>query len=106
MIYTKELNTTAADEVSAQARQPIGGLVTDSAHPEKRIDLNRSVYELTEEYPELIGILGDIGFTDITKPGMLQSAGRFMTIPKGAKLKRFDLEDIRAALAQRGFTTI
>ena len=69
----------------------------------KQLNLAKSVYELTQEYPELVDVLSDIGFTDITKPGMLQSAGRFMTIPKGAKLKRFDLNEVLAALRERGF---
>lgn len=69
----------------------------------KQLNLAKSVYELTQEYPELVDVLSDIGFTDITKPGMLQSAGRFMTIPKGAKLKRFNLNEVLAALRERGF---
>ena len=71
----------------------------------KRIDLTKSVYDLCSEFPELVAILADMGFTDITKPGMLQSAGRFMTIPKGAMLRRRDLEELRADLAERGFET-
>ncbi|HPZ52307.1 MAG TPA: DUF1858 domain-containing protein, partial [Clostridia bacterium] len=51
---------------------------------EKVIDLNKTVFELCNEDPAIKDILADSGFTDITKPGMLQTAGRFMTIPKGA----------------------
>ena len=53
----------------------------------KKIDLNRTVFELTQEYPELIDILAGLGFTEITKKPMLHSAGKIMTIPKGAKIK-------------------
>ncbi len=69
----------------------------------KTIDLKQSVYTLCTQYPELAEILKQIGFTDITKPGMLATAGRFMTIPKGAALKRMDLGVVRSMLAEHGF---
>ena len=68
-----------------------------------RIDLNETVYALCTKHPELAEILREIGFTDITKPGMLQSAGRFMTLQKGAALKRIPLENIISQLAARGY---
>ena len=68
-----------------------------------RIDLNETVYTLCTKYPDLIDVLSGLGFTDITKPGMLQSAGRFMTLVKGAALKRIPLESIVQALAERGY---
>ncbi len=37
----------------------------------KQIDLAQSVYTLSTQYPELIAILEEIGFRDITKPGMM-----------------------------------
>jgi hypothetical protein len=69
----------------------------------KVIDLNKTVYELCNEYPELKEILAQIGFVDIVKPGMLATAGRFMTIPKGATLKKIDLEKIKQNFAEHGF---
>ena len=69
-----------------------------------RIDLNETVYTLCTKYPDLIEILSALGFTDITKPGMLQTAGRFMTPVKGASLKHIPLEQIIASLAAHGFT--
>ncbi len=49
---------------------------------EKIIQLNKTVYELCSKDPEVAVVLAEIGFTDITKPGMLQTAGRFMTFRK------------------------
>lgn len=69
----------------------------------KIIDLNKSVYELCREYPELPGILHDIGFVDIVKPGMLASVGRFMTLKKGAVMKKINLDDIKDALSTNGY---
>lgn len=70
------------------------------------IDLNHSVYTLCKSYPQLIDIMEEIGFTDITKPGMLSTAGRFMTIPKGAALKGIDLDMIKNKLAEKGFKVV
>jgi len=69
----------------------------------KIIDLNKSVYELCMEYPELPGILHDIGFVDIVKPGMLAFAGRFMTLKKGAVMKKISLDYIRDTLSKNGY---
>ena len=52
----------------------------------KKLDLNKPVFELVQEYPELVDILKDLGFSEITKPVMLNSVGRITTIPKGSFL--------------------
>ena len=67
------------------------------------IDLNETVFSLCTEHPDLIAIFRELGFADITKPGMLQSAGRFMTPVKGAELKHIALDEIVQALAVRGY---
>ena len=72
----------------------------------KTIDLNLSVFQLCSQYPELLDIMQQLGFTDIVKPGMLQTAGRFMTIPKGAALKGIDQETVKATLREHGFDVL
>lgn len=69
----------------------------------KKIDLNKSVYELTREYPELIDIMAGLGFTEITKKAMLNSVGKLMTIPKGAKMKNISMMDVVTTLMSNGF---
>ena len=69
----------------------------------KRIDLNRTVFELAEEYPELVDLMAGLGFTEITKKAMLHSVGKLMTIPKGAKAKGIDMLDVVATLVKAGF---
>lgn len=69
----------------------------------KRIDLNKTIYELTKEYPEFIEIMDQLGFHDITKKAMLQSVGKFMTLPKGAKMKNIPMEKIIVTLQENGF---
>ena len=70
---------------------------------DKKIDLGRSVYELTNEFPELIDIMRSVGFKEITKKGMLTSVGRIMTIPKGAKIKKIPMGDVIKAFGDAGF---
>ena len=69
----------------------------------KIIDLDKSVYELTQEFPEVIELMRGLGFTEITKKGMLTSVGRIMTIPKGAKMKHIEMEDIVRCFTEAGF---
>lgn len=69
----------------------------------KKIDLNKSVYELTNEYPELIDIMAGLGFTEITKKAMINSVGKLTTIPKGAKMKNISMMDVVTALMSNGF---
>ena len=70
---------------------------------DKILDFKKSVHELCGEHPDLVPVLAELGFTDIVKPGMLQTAGRFMTIPKGAALKKIDLEKIKQAFQNHGY---
>ncbi len=70
---------------------------------EKILDLGKSVYELCAADPEILPILAGLGFPDITRPGMLATAGRFMTIPKGAALKKRDLDGIKRAFEGHGY---
>lgn len=73
---------------------------------DRQIDLSRSVHDLCKQYPEVIGIMQELGFADIVNPGMLMTAGRFMTIPKGAKLKKISLDTIKSTFARHGYTII
>ena len=69
----------------------------------KVIDLNESVYEIGTKYPEIVDMMVKLGFTEMERPGMLRTAGRFMTIPKGAKMKGVDLELIKRNMRDLGF---
>lgn len=69
----------------------------------RTLKLNESIFELVTRHPEVVEIMVELGFRDIAKPGMLQTAGRFMTLSKGMKLKKIELETVRLAFQQQGF---
>lgn len=69
----------------------------------KIIDLNKSIYDLSQTYPEIIDIMVHLGFQDIAKKGMLNTAGRIMTIPKGALMKGIEMDVIKKEFEDRGF---
>lgn len=69
----------------------------------KKIDLHKSVFEICTQYPEVIDILYQLGFTEITKQTAMQTAGRVMTLLNGAKIKGIDLNLIVEALQKAGF---
>ncbi|WP_150272310.1 DUF1858 domain-containing protein [Paenibacillus tepidiphilus] len=72
----------------------------------KVLRLDESIYDLVTRHPEITGIMVELGFHDIAKPGMLQTAGRFMNLSKGMKLKKIDPETVRQAFERQGFTIV
>lgn len=73
---------------------------------DKKLDLNKNVHDLVKKYPELINILADLGFKEITKKAMLNSVGRIITIPKGADVRGVDLNNILSKLEENGFVIL
>ena len=69
----------------------------------REIDFSKTLFELVTEYPEVKQIMSELGFNAINQPGMLQTAGRYMTIPKGAQMKKIPLEQIVTAFETSGF---
>lgn len=69
----------------------------------KTIDFSKSIYELSKENPEIVEIMKELGFDNIGNPAMLRTAGRFMTIPKGAAMKNISLEQIRDVFLEKGY---
>jgi len=69
----------------------------------KELDLKKSVYELTEAYPELIPILKDLGFLGVANPVARNTLGRVTTILQGAEKQKQDLNKIIQKLKESGF---
>ena len=70
---------------------------------EKIVDFNKTVYELCTEDSFIIEIMKELGFEQITKKGMLQTAGRVMTIPKGARMRGKEITDIVQTFEKHGY---
>lgn len=69
----------------------------------KQIDINQSISSLVKTYPEIKDILYGLGFTEIVKPQMLNTVGRFMTIKHGCSLRHIDLTLVLDTFRSQGF---
>ncbi|PKM57089.1 MAG: hypothetical protein CVU98_07900 [Firmicutes bacterium HGW-Firmicutes-3] len=67
------------------------------------IDLNKSIYDLCKEDPKIIEVMTSLGFTDITKPAMMNTVGKMMTITKGARMKNMDIAIIKNRFIEQGY---
>ena len=72
----------------------------------KTIDLTKTVYELASEHEDFVDIMASLGFTEIRKKVMLNSVGKLMTVPKGAKMKKIPMEQIVATFQEKGYEVI
>ncbi|OIO04726.1 MAG: hypothetical protein COX65_03955 [Elusimicrobia bacterium CG_4_10_14_0_2_um_filter_56_8] len=71
---------------------------------EKKADLNKTLYELTTEYPELIDILFGLGFAGVKNPQMRETHGKLMTVKTGCGHLGLDLGQVSEILRSKGFT--
>ncbi len=71
---------------------------------EKIADLDKTLYELTEQYPELIDVLFDLGFAGVRTPAMREGHGKQMTVRAGCGHLGLDLGQVAAVLRSKGFT--
>ncbi|WP_125607040.1 DUF1858 domain-containing protein [Lapidilactobacillus bayanensis] len=72
----------------------------------KKISLDMTVYELVNAHPEIVPIMTDLGLDGVTNPALLQTAGRFMTLRKGAAMKNIPLTQLVAQLTAANFEVI
>jgi hypothetical protein len=72
----------------------------------KKIDINKTVYELTQEYPELIDILAEIGFLGVKNPIVRNTLGRITTLKEGCKKQGKDIKEVIDILKNKGFEII
>jgi hypothetical protein len=70
----------------------------------KVLHWDEPIFNLVNRDPEVKDIMVELGFHDIAKPGMLQTAGRFMTLSKGITLKKMDTEAVKQTFLRYGFT--
>jgi hypothetical protein len=69
----------------------------------KVIDLNKTVYELFKENPEIMEILKEAGFDQIANSNMINTIGKFVNVKKGANMKGINLEKIKTFLIEKGY---
>lgn len=72
----------------------------------KTLDLSKTVYELCTTDPGITDIMRDLGFDQLSNPIMLATAGKIMTIPKGARLRKIELSFIIRTFEQAGYTVL
>jgi hypothetical protein len=72
----------------------------------RQIDLSKSVYELTEQYPELIDILKELGLLGVSNEVTRKTLGRMTTIPQGCEKMGKPLDEVKVVLNQQGFNLI
>jgi hypothetical protein len=70
----------------------------------KEIDLNKSLYDITGAYPELIPVLAELGFAGVTNDQMRTTHARVMTVRMGSEQLGIDLAKITDRLEAEGFT--
>ena len=70
----------------------------------KELDINNTVFELTEKYPELIDILVEMGFLGIKNPVVRNTIGRITTLKQGCQKQGKDLSEIIKKLEEKGYT--
>ena len=72
----------------------------------KLIDINKNVYELCKEYPEIKNILSDLGFEAIKNPIMFNTVAKITTIDKASKMKNLNMKEIIKKFEERGFAFV
>ncbi len=90
----------AGSEGAGESREGARGAV---AGDERVLDLNKSLYDLTEEHPELIPVLKELGFVGAANPVARATMGRVTTIPQGCHRLGIELESVLRALRERGY---
>ncbi|MBM6614757.1 DUF1858 domain-containing protein [Desemzia sp. RIT804] len=70
----------------------------------KKINLNNTVYQLIQQYPELKNILVQLGFAPLQNEHLLNTVGRMMPLRKGAEQIGLNVSDLIVQLEKHGFT--
>ncbi len=69
----------------------------------KKIDINKTLYEILETYPELEDTLYELGFEGVKNPIMRNTHARVMTLKKGIEFLKIDKTKMREKLNSIGF---
>ncbi|HEY8543298.1 MAG TPA: DUF1858 domain-containing protein [Pseudothermotoga sp.] len=69
----------------------------------KEIDLDKTIFELTDQYPELIEILARMGFLGVKNSLIRNTLGRKTTLREGCKKQGKDAKQVAEELRKNGF---
>ena len=69
-----------------------------------KIDINKNVYDLVTENPQIKDKLIDLGFKPLSNPIMFNTMAKKMSIKRGAKM--LGIENIKEKLEKAGFEVI
>lgn len=72
----------------------------------KIIDLEKDVNTLCNDYPELVDVLGNLGFKPLANPVLRKTIGSQMTLTKAAQMKNVGMDQIVSVLKDHGFSVI
>lgn len=72
----------------------------------KRIISTEKIFYIVNRAPDVLDIMVELGFKDIVKPGMLNTAGKVMTIEKGAKMKNIPWDNIVKIFEEHGYVIV
>ena len=72
----------------------------------KEINNTEKIYNVVAKYPDVVKVMIELGFKEIASPGMLSTAGKVMTIEKGAKLKKIPWTEIVKVFSEHGYSII
>ena len=70
----------------------------------KTINLENTLFDITEKYPELIPVLAELGFAGVKNEQMRTTHARVMTISKGAQQLGIDFQKVIKTLEAKGYT--
>ena len=72
----------------------------------KEISLDTNLYELIKQHPDLKEIMFELGFTEIIKPGMLNTVGRMMSLRKGCNFRKIEISELIKKFEQHNYKVI
>ncbi len=72
----------------------------------KVLNLNQSVYQATQQYPELIPIIAGWGFPQIRNAHLRRTIGRRYTLAQAIRGLNLDKRRIIEKLSQNGFRVV
>lgn len=70
------------------------------------LDLTRTLYDLTKQYPELIPIFLEMGLEGAANPILRKTVGRKLQVSEGLKRHGVALEEAQRILAKNGFRVL